>query len=79
MKSYNDLALSKILPIIQKLSFLYQVSWIRGDRTQILAAGSYTYISDNRYTALHVSEEDTWTLVIRNVSVQDNGVFECQV
>ena len=57
----------------------HQVSWIREDRTQILAAGSYTYISDNRYTATHVSEEDTWTLVIKNVSVQDNGVFECQV
>ena len=55
------------------------MSWLRADTTQILAAGSYTYVSDMRYTAAHSDTRDTWSLVIRNVSAADSGVFECQV
>merc|ERR1712061_805574 len=35
------------------------VSWLRADTTQILAAGSYTYVSDMRYTAAHSDTRDT--------------------
>ena len=55
------------------------MSWLRADTTQILAAGSYTYVSDMRYTAAHSDTRDTWSLVIRNVTAADSGVFECQV
>ena len=55
------------------------MSWLRADTTQILAAGSYTYVSDMRYTAAHTPSRDTWSLVIKNVSAADSGVFECQV
>ena len=39
-----------------------QVSWLRRDTTQILAAGSYTYVNNHRYTAAHLQDSDTWQL-----------------
>jgi hypothetical protein len=31
----------------------------------ILSAGMYTYISNTRFIARHLEEEDIWTLAIR--------------
>ena len=55
------------------------MSWLRQDKTQILAAGSYTYVNDNRFTALHSQRDDTWTLSLMETKISDSGVFECQV
>ena len=45
----------------------------------ILTAGTYTYISDNRYEALYQENRDTWVLRIHSVQLRDSGLFECQL
>ena len=45
----------------------------------ILTAGTYTYISDNRYEAIYQENKDTWVLRIHSVQLRDSGLFECQL
>nr|XP_053644626.1 LOW QUALITY PROTEIN: zwei Ig domain protein zig-8-like [Cherax quadricarinatus] len=56
------------------------VSWIRHRDTHILTVGSFTYTSDHRFSALHRKKVPmTWTLQIRNPTIHDTGLYECQV
>ena len=56
-----------------------QVSWIRHKDTHILTVGSFTYTSDERFSALHREGTNEWTLQIVNPTVADSGLYECQV
>ncbi|XP_050690069.1 zwei Ig domain protein zig-8-like, partial [Eriocheir sinensis] len=55
------------------------VSWIRHRDTHILTVGSFTYTSDERFSALHREGTNEWTLQIRHPAVRDSGLYECQV
>ncbi|KAK8378148.1 hypothetical protein O3P69_018841 [Scylla paramamosain] len=55
------------------------VSWIRHRDTHILTVGSFTYTSDERFSALHREGTNEWTLQIRQPTVRDTGLYECQV
>ncbi|XP_066953802.1 zwei Ig domain protein zig-8-like [Macrobrachium rosenbergii] len=55
------------------------VSWIRHLDTHILTVGSFTYTSDHRFSALHREGTNEWTLQIRQPTVRDSGLYECQV
>ena len=58
--------------------WLVQVSWIRLRDTSLLTVGGYTYTSDLRFESAHTAGSPDWRLVIRNVSVADTGMYECQ-
>ncbi|KAI5708250.1 hypothetical protein M8J77_018953 [Diaphorina citri] len=55
------------------------VSWIRHRDIHILTVGSYTYTSDQRFSAIHRREGDEWTLHIKWAQKRDAGVYECQL
>lgn len=57
---------------------LVQVSWIRLRDTSLLTVGGYTYTSDLRFESAHTAGSPDWRLVIRNASVADTGMYECQ-
>lgn len=55
------------------------VSWIRHRDIHILTVGSYTYTSDQRFSAIHRREADEWTLHIKWAQKRDAGMYECQL
>ncbi|KAF2366952.1 Immunoglobulin I-set [Trinorchestia longiramus] len=55
------------------------VSWIRHADTHILTVGSSTYTSDHRFSTLHRQGTNEWTLQLRDPTLQDAGLYECQV
>ncbi|XP_063698189.1 uncharacterized protein LOC134829122 [Culicoides brevitarsis] len=57
------------------------VSWLRRkDETyHLLTVALTTYSSDERFTTIHLSHSEDWTLQIKFVQVRDSGVYECQV
>uniref|UniRef100_A0A8D8UXJ4 Down syndrome cell adhesion molecule homolog n=1 Tax=Cacopsylla melanoneura TaxID=428564 RepID=A0A8D8UXJ4_9HEMI len=55
------------------------VSWIRHRDIHILTVGSYTYTSDQRFSAIHRREGDEWTLHIKWAQKRDAGMYECQL
>ena len=56
-----------------------QVSWIRHKDTNLLSVGRYTYTTDFRFSAQHVPMTHFWQLRIKNVSYEDQGLYECQL
>ncbi|XP_045133839.1 zwei Ig domain protein zig-8-like [Portunus trituberculatus] len=55
------------------------VSWIRNRDSHILTVDRYTFISDERFSAWHEAQTQTWTLQVRYVQERDAGKYECQV
>ena len=45
----------------------------------LLAVGGYTYTSDLRVESQHEVGSADWLVVIKNLSSQDSGQYECQV
>ena len=45
----------------------------------LLAVGGYTYTSDLRVESHHEVGSTEWLVLIRNLSSQDSGQYECQV
>lgn len=56
-----------------------QVTWRRANPSVILTVGLYTYFGDSRFQTKNVLHKDQWNLHIRNVSLDDQGRYECQV
>jgi len=61
----------------------YTVSWIRAKDVSVLSVGHLTFSSDKRISVLEepkprMSASD-WSLTIANASVEDTGVYECQI
>ncbi|XP_063589785.1 protein turtle homolog A-like [Penaeus indicus] len=56
-----------------------QVSWIRRRDLHVLTTASYTYTTDSRFRAIHARKSPYWVLRIDNPTVNDSGVYECQV
>lgn len=57
------------------------VFWIRNSDLQILTAGLMTFSTDNRFKVNHENsiDEKDWSLLITNVRMEDQGLYECQI
>ena len=55
------------------------MSWVRYRDTSLIAVGKFVYISDNRFKVLHEVNSSDWFLVIKSVTYDDQGIYECQV
>ncbi|XP_062566284.1 cell adhesion molecule 2-like isoform X1 [Saccostrea cucullata] len=55
------------------------VTWRRALPSVILTVGLFTYFGDSRFQTHNVIHKDQWNLHIRNVSLEDEGRYECQV
>ena len=55
------------------------MSWIRHRDTHILTVGSFPYTGDKRFSALHREGTNEWTLQIVDPTLDDSGLYECQV
>lgn len=57
------------------------VFWIRNYDLQILTAGLVTFTADERFTVNHENSIDAtdWSLLITNVKLEDQGLYECQI
>ena len=67
-------------PFSMNLMFaFFQVSWVRYKDVSLIAVGKFVYISDDRFKVLHEPHSHDWFLVIKSVSYQDQGIYECQV
>ena len=55
------------------------MSWVRLPDWRIIASGRTTYANDERFRVLHVDGTEEWTLQIRYLTLEDHGLYECQV
>jgi len=59
------------------------VSWVRHGtlqhETQLLAIGRYTYMSNQRFKAIHKIRSEDYLLQILPLKASDEGVYECQI
>ncbi|GAB0095805.1 neuronal growth regulator 1 isoform X1 [Sergentomyia squamirostris] len=56
----------------------YRVAWIKADAKAILAIHEHVITNNDRLSVTH-NDFNTWTLVIRNVKMEDRGQYMCQV
>lgn len=56
-----------------------QVSWVRRRDWHILTSGLLTYTKEGRFTMHHDEGSTKWTLAIKYLKLEDQGVYECQV
>jgi len=56
-----------------------QVSWVRLPDWRIVASGRKTYSNDGRYRVLHIDGTNEWSFQIKYASLEDQGLYECQV
>ena len=57
----------------------HTVSWIRQKDLQILTVGSHKFTTDNRIAVKHNPRNGDFLLIIRQVSEEDLGLYECQI
>ncbi|XP_050330350.1 neurotrimin isoform X3 [Bactrocera neohumeralis] len=55
-----------------------RVAWIKADAKAILAIHEHVITNNDRLSVTH-NDFNTWTLVIRNVRMDDSGKYMCQV
>ncbi|KAF2368916.1 Immunoglobulin I-set [Trinorchestia longiramus] len=55
------------------------VTWIRKSDVQVLTVNSYTYTSDERFSAHSSDDADEWVLKLTSAQISDFGGYECQV
>lgn len=56
-----------------------QVVWRRTSQPHPITVGLDIYIPDDRYHVQHIPYRGSWNLMIKNVNVNDAGVYECQI
>lgn len=52
---------------------------MRKSDLHILTVGTFTYTTDKRFQALHADGTQEWTLKVLAPTLEDSGVYECQV
>uniref|UniRef100_A0A336KC27 CSON011309 protein n=1 Tax=Culicoides sonorensis TaxID=179676 RepID=A0A336KC27_CULSO len=55
-----------------------RVAWIKADAKAILAIHEHVITNNGRLSVTH-NDYNTWTLVIKNVKMEDRGQYMCQV
>lgn len=55
-----------------------KVAWIKADAKAILAIHEHVITNNDRLSVTH-SDQNTWTLVIKSVKMEDRGQYMCQV
>jgi len=55
------------------------VSWIRKSSLHVLTSNVITFTGDSRFSCLHTSLSETWTLQIKYTQLRDMGEYQCQV
>ncbi|EZA57120.1 Neuronal growth regulator [Ooceraea biroi] len=53
------------------------ITWVRRRDRQLLTVGTSTHSIDKRFVVRHSSTD--WQLMIRTVTMEDAGIYECQV
>lgn len=53
------------------------ITWVKRRDRRLLTVGTSTHSIDNRFVVMHSSTD--WSLHIRAVTVQDAGLYECQI
>lgn len=56
-----------------------QVVWRRTSQPHPITVGLDIYIPDDRYHVQHIPYRGSWNLMIKNVNMNDAGVYECQI
>merc|ERR1711887_174176 len=71
------------LPCRVKSLDSYTVSWVRADDVTVLSVGHLAFSSDKRISVVQVPRPrlsaSDWNLSIENVTLSDDGMYECQV
>lgn len=55
------------------------VVWRRFDSSFPLTSGKLTVIDDKRIQVSHVAHKGQWDLMIKDVKLEDDGIYECQI
>ncbi|XP_045195712.1 zwei Ig domain protein zig-8-like isoform X3 [Mercenaria mercenaria] len=55
------------------------VVWRRLDSSFPLTSGKMTVIDDKRLQVSHVVHKNQWDLMIKDVKLEDDGIYECQI
>lgn len=55
------------------------VVWRRTSQPHPITVGLDIYIPDDRYHVQHIPYRGSWNLMIKNVNINDAGVYECQI
>jgi hypothetical protein len=56
-----------------------QVVWRRTSQPHPISVGLDIYVPDDRYHVQHIPYRGSWNLMIKNVNLNDAGVYECQI
>lgn len=68
------------MKVISIICMKFQVSWVRRRDWYILTADSKVYSKDERFRVSYIDSPDhTWTLLIKYIKKDDEGVYDCQV
>ena len=55
------------------------MSWIRKSDLHVLTSDVLTFTGDQRFSAHHASDSDSWALQIKYTQLRDEGEYQCQV
>ncbi|XP_061174319.1 hemicentin-1-like [Saccostrea echinata] len=55
------------------------VVWRRTSQPNPISVGLDIYVPDDRYHVQHIPYRGSWNLMIKNVNINDAGVYECQI
>ncbi|KAF3427051.1 hypothetical protein E2986_13561 [Frieseomelitta varia] len=56
---------------------IVDITWMKRKNRRLLTVGTSTHSVDKRFVVMHSSTD--WLLQIRAVTLQDEGIYECQV
>ncbi|KAK7070055.1 hypothetical protein SK128_012418, partial [Halocaridina rubra] len=56
-----------------------KVSWIRRKDLHVLTTGNLLYTTNEKFRVLHLAGSPYWTLEMVSPTLDDAGVYECQV
>ncbi|KAH3833735.1 hypothetical protein DPMN_107050 [Dreissena polymorpha] len=55
------------------------VVWLKVRTSFPLTSGTLTVVADKRFHVGHIDFKSHWDLMIKNVKLEDDGVYECQI
>ena len=55
-----------------------QIAWIKADSKAILAIHDHVITNNDKIKVTH-NDKNTWTLGVREVTIDDEGYYMCQI